>query len=401
MRPNLIIKAHFKTFNDKLKRSGQLHEVQYANYVDYMDREDAKMEAALDLAQDKNFDHYFSGERTLAYIGNPLKTDNVFNDEKLQLSEVEIKLLKHAFNDAQKNESPLWQIVYSFDNDFLKEKGYLSQDGKLNDAPIKEATRKGIEAFKKKMKLNDTTQWVAAIHYNTDNIHVHVAVVESETSRELITSGKYQGQRKAAIPRGIIKEMKSKFANHLINRTPELARISDLSRIAINGKIKSLTLKKETGIQRDLRRLVEQLPEDRRLWRYNMNAIKDQRHLIDHITYQLVHKHVPKEYQEFQYRIREEDAFRKEMYGDTKTSFADNREATLRTALGNALLSNLKEEFPKKPATTRRTSQDNLYVVSRNFVYNAKQVLRKTHQDYLNERKHRELQYEQEVERQY
>ncbi|GAB5871555.1 hypothetical protein JMUB7549_27660 [Staphylococcus aureus] len=55
-----------------------------------------------------------------------------------------------------------------------------------------------MKRFEKKEGLEDNLVWSGAIHYNTDNIHVHVAAVEKVIKRT-------RGKRKPAT----LKHMKS------------------------------------------------------------------------------------------------------------------------------------------------------------------------------------------------
>ncbi|WP_235804314.1 relaxase MobL, partial [Latilactobacillus graminis] len=53
------------------------------------------------------------------YMGNPHKTDSLFSAYSDQLSLEDRQKMKSYFTQAQDAKSPLWQIVYSFDNNWL------------------------------------------------------------------------------------------------------------------------------------------------------------------------------------------------------------------------------------------------------------------------------------------
>ena len=93
----------------------------YKKFIDYIDREETKAYISI-----KDFDKYTD------YMGNPDKSTGVFNNTKDNLDKKDLKKIKEQFLNAQNDSSPLWQIVYSFDNDFLRENNLLSPEGLLN-----------------------------------------------------------------------------------------------------------------------------------------------------------------------------------------------------------------------------------------------------------------------------
>ncbi|WP_268398117.1 relaxase MobL [Bacillus sp. T17B1] len=71
--------------------------------------------------------------------------------------------------------------VISFDNEWLQENGVL-KDGFMDEQKMKQATRNAVNEMIRKEGLSDSAIWLAAIH--TDNIHVHVATVQTNNFRE-------------------------------------------------------------------------------------------------------------------------------------------------------------------------------------------------------------------------
>lgn len=113
--------------------------------------------------------------------------------------------------------SIMWQPIISFDNNFLKEmKVYDPTTGYLDEAGLRKASHKMMNYLEKREGLNPI-YWTAAIHRNTDNIHIHYALVEQANSRKL---QKYKGIEE---PRGKFKQstldgMKSTFANSFLEQ---------------------------------------------------------------------------------------------------------------------------------------------------------------------------------------
>lgn len=161
---------------------------EYKTYIDYLDREEA--------VRNKYFEKYsydFSDykEYVDGYMNNPEKTTGIFTKEKDNLSFIEKLSLKNLFELAEYNGSNMWQTVISFDNEWLKENGLCDDDlNRFNEAKIKEYARSAMSELLKKEGFENAV-WSAAIHFNTDNIHVHFAFVEPEPSTE-VGKGRYR-----------------------------------------------------------------------------------------------------------------------------------------------------------------------------------------------------------------
>lgn len=78
----------------------------------------------------------------------------------------------------------MWQTVISFDNRWLENNGLYNSETKLLDENrLQGITRSAFQKMLEKENLQNAV-WSAAIHYNTDNIHVHIATVDPEPMRE-------------------------------------------------------------------------------------------------------------------------------------------------------------------------------------------------------------------------
>ncbi|MGT9032943.1 relaxase MobL, partial [Enterococcus faecalis] len=72
----------------------------------------------------------------------------------------------------------------SFDNDWLAHYGFWNPRTKqLQADDIKNAFRHMMKETLVEEQLADSANWAASIHYNTDNIHIHFAIVEPEPTR--------------------------------------------------------------------------------------------------------------------------------------------------------------------------------------------------------------------------
>ena len=128
----------------------------------------------------------------------------------------------------------MWQDVFSFDNEWLEKNGlYDSKSHTVDEEKVIAAVRSTMNELKKKENL-DGLVWSASLHYNTDNIHVHIASVEPNPTRE-------RGKRK---PKTLV-DMKSKFLNKLLDQQLEYKKINDIIRNNIIDKEDKITLKKD------------------------------------------------------------------------------------------------------------------------------------------------------------
>lgn len=117
-------------------------------------------------------------------MGNPEKTTGLFSQVTNDLSETDKENLKNIFEKAQENDSLMWQTVISFDNRWLEKNGlYNSETQILDEKSIKSIARNAVNKMLESEGLEHAV-WSGAIHYNTDNIHVHIAAVEPEPMRE-------------------------------------------------------------------------------------------------------------------------------------------------------------------------------------------------------------------------
>lgn len=146
-------------------------------------------------------------------MGNPKKCGNLFTSDRDFLSEDESKKLKRCFSIAQENGSFMWQDVFSFDNEWLEKYGmYDRRTGALDEKRLMEAVRNSMTEMIERENF-DSLIWSASMHFNTDNIHIHIASVELNPTRYTKEDGFMQYKN--------LYRMKSKFANTLIDRSNE------------------------------------------------------------------------------------------------------------------------------------------------------------------------------------
>lgn len=331
-----------------------LNDKEFDKYLGYMVRIDA-------LNQKKEKTGLSSEEQTeLKRVGQaanklselyPTKEkvlDGVFSSDKDIVQLKDLNYIRDQLNEGQKNNSVLWQDVVSFDNSFLKKKGILSsKTGILNEEELQKATKKMQSIFQKEMNppLNDM-YWVASIHRNTDNVHIHIATVERDPRREIITRDGIS-QPKGRRPQKIIDHMKSGFANELIGSsemTKELSKKRQAIREAIQDNLISQV--EQPTFQDEINQFVRMLPESRRDWFYN-KLDKRQQKMSNHLVDELLKDNPDfQKYKDLVWKMQDD---RQALYGKSKRenkNYAINQlygKEGIYARNGNALLSDLRK----------------------------------------------------------
>ena len=145
------------------------------------------------------------------------RTTMSFNSEHEFIEEQEMNRLKDKFQEANKKSHVMYQDVVSFDNQFLKDNHLFNESlDKLDEPKIKKATRRMvIQMIKDNQMDKNYTFWCANIHYDTDNIHIHIATSEEKNTRKTIKEGRFKGQYRGKRTPTTLRNMKSTFANSL------------------------------------------------------------------------------------------------------------------------------------------------------------------------------------------
>lgn len=332
-------------------------EKEFEGYLEYLNRSKAKQESN--------------------------KSDlGLFTDNSNGLSAEQRNEMTKKFQTAQENGSVLWRDVFSFDNNWLKENGFLN-DNQLNEKAVKDATREAMKKCFEKEGIKDNGFWVGEIHYNTDNIHVHVASTELENTRDIISYQRYRkdgSKYTVEEPKGKRKkttedQMKSTFINSLVDRDQQLEKISNL-RYSLHHSIK---INPESIKQNEmLKNIRANLPEDISKWQYNNKEMKKLQPMIDQYTNNYMNQYHKEEFDEYKKLIKEDAEFNKSLYGEgdkEKGKYKNSEEfkmKDLNAKMGNALLKQLKEkelhqrEIDKKLVDGKKSSRES-YKDNKNF----------------------------------
>ncbi|HDR7495159.1 TPA: hypothetical protein QCX40_005913 [Bacillus cereus] len=303
----------------------------FQDYVEYIDREEAKKEGQ---AHQRMFSLYQD------YMGNSEKTSALFTEQSNGLNKKEKKDLKEMFQIAQKNKSIMWQDVITFDNQWLAEHGiYDPKTRTVDDKKLMDVTRLAMKEMLKREKLEHTAVWSGAIHYNTDNIHIHIATVEPYPTRD-------RGKRKQTT----LDAMKAKVAQNIMDRGQEQKQINDLIRENMVAKKKDdSTLKWRNRELKPLFQFIyKRLPEDKRQWQYSYNTLRPLRPHLDALTKKYIEKHHKEDYKQFLQKLDKEVDVLKRAYGEGSgdkkryENYKENKIEELHKRMGNAFLQEMK-----------------------------------------------------------
>ena len=318
----------------------------FASYINYMDRDEAIKGGNVRASYSA-----YSEE----YMGNPEKSTGLFSMDYDQLSADTAQIYKEQFQKAQDDGSLLWQTVISFDNRWLEELGiYDSSTQELDEARIRGMTRIFMKTLLEKEGLH-LASWTAAVHYNTDNIHVHIAIVDPESEREKVKDGKYAGEPKGTWSIRSIRYAKSAAVNELLDLDREMKQLNDLVRECIVKPLREQG-QHEVLLQNELEQLLTKLEQsvpDIHKWQYGLSEMKPYRKEIDAITTNWLQQVHPEEYQKIQAAWEYLQKKQERAYGanNRKKDYQRNQEADLYKRCGNAVLQVLREiEMEKKKA---------------------------------------------------
>lgn len=316
----------------------------YAGYIDYIDRD----EAVRNEYSDK-----WNGYAD--YMGNPEKTTEMFGAGSDRLSAEEKQQLKRDFISAQDRGNLMWQTVLSFDNRWLEEQGlYDSSTNTLNADKLKELTRNSMKKMLEKEGIAESAVWSAAIHYNTDNIHIHIATVEpGKTQRPMRDNGEPKGVWKQST----LKAGKASIVNAILRQQEENRIINDLIRKNIVGGKRDKMIAYDKNLRQAFLKVYNNLPANKQYWNYNSTNLGNlNRKNLDDLSRLYIQKFHARDYEEFKQNVKKQQENYREAYGDGEkvvNQYAENKEKELYERLGNSILKEMKE-YDKRLADEER-----------------------------------------------
>lgn len=342
----------------------------FQGYINYMDRDEAVRNAHID-----EYNVYQD------YMGNPYKTTGLFTQDKSRLSEKEKQELKEQFSMAQDNKSLMWQTVISFDNEWLRKQGlwngYLSTQ---NEQKLQGIIRKSVNEMLEKENLQNAV-WSAAFHLNTDNLHVHIAIVEPIPMREkkaypvyktYTKNGKVEQvqvgsemEYKGRFKLSSIEACKSAVVNEIVNTREQNLEINRVIRESIVQKKRETALRQDEELGKAFFSLYEKMPDCKRSsWNYNNSKMSHLKGEIDTLSNAYLKKYHKKDYEELKEKLMKQDALYREAYGESKSSYFDGKIEDLYTRLGNAILKEIREYDKNKIEMENLSKDENVKLLS-------------------------------------
>lgn len=356
----------------------------FGEYINYIDRDNATKRDALEKYN--LFGEYIgymeNEEKTVQghYKDGTEKVSSLFTRNSDNLSAQERTEMKQLFMKAQENGSNMWQTVISFENSYLAASGiYDPETGYLNEKVLMAAGRKAICAMLDKEGLQNAV-WTASFHYNTDNIHIHVATVEPTPMREKcyfreweknengrirmkvdpatgrkeripkldingnqIVSERYKGRFKGES----IKALKSVLSAELEQDKESTIEITNMLRGIVNDK-KEQQLLNDPAFRNELLEIYRELKKsgtERRYWNYNQKNFAEIRPKIDDLSDLFIRTYHRDDFARMTALMDENEANYASIYGgsnDYKKNKLYDRKEGLYTRLGNAILKELQ-----------------------------------------------------------
>ncbi|MDD3224602.1 MAG: MobP2 family relaxase, partial [Clostridium sp.] len=261
----------------------------------------------------------------------------LFTNNKDFLTTEDKNTLKEIFDNNQKKKGILWNDIISFDNAWLEKYGVYDSKTKILDTfKLKQAVRSAVNEMLKKENLDKTSVWCADIHYNTDNIHVHVSTVEINPKRKRLKR-KYKS----------LLAIKSKVVNKIMDNSLEYKKINELMRKNIIQDRRNFDTSKEVEMKKLFLEIYKKLPEDKRQWNYNYNTLKDVRPLIDKMSNLYIEKYKKEEFTTLENELKMQQQKLKEAYGvgakALYENFYNNKIEDLKVRLGNTVLKEIRQ----------------------------------------------------------
>lgn len=334
----------------------------YEGYIDYMSRSEAVRNEKFqqyNAFQDPDGINILDGadEGMFAtytdYMANPQKTKSLFNRRYDRLPNEVVQYVKSYFIEGQQNGSPLWQLVFSFRNEWLVQQGLMVETtNEVNEEKLMDATREAMKELMKKEGLD--SEWVASIHFNTQHIHVHVGMVEKQPTREWIyyedkKTPEYSGwQYKGKFKIRHIHGAKSKFVNHLLAMQKELYMVEYELKNLVRAGQQHIPALLDNVFQEKVFNLYQRLPKNRSRWKYGYGKGQHFKKELDGLITLYLTTYMNDPLQQFIMKLQPISRMYEEAYGNPKNkpTYLENKlygKNGLYSALGNVILNELKE----------------------------------------------------------
>lgn len=244
---------------------------------------------------------------------------------------------QHRFQEAYAENAILWKPIISFEQGFLEEIGVI-ENHVVSEEKLKQATRQAVENFIKNNEL-PAMHWTGMIHYDTDNVHIHVAMVEKNPTN-VINWTQDEIKEFARCSPASFEAIKRDMATHLVDRSQQKKELTQHIRQHLIQPTRELDVIKEFPSQsNDLMN---------KLSTYQYGKLKPyEKAWLNALTTQVLHSKFHSEFQEFRQLVKKENEYYQALYGMRKherSDYATNLERDVYYRIGNAILKQLQVE---------------------------------------------------------
>lgn len=300
----------------------------FEGYLGYTDRDAAaKLENLIDSYQEKRYPTFSQGS--------------------YELTEAEHNRLINNLKTAQVNETVLWYGVISFSPEFIREAGLIDENNQVNQRAIKSAVMRSMpEMLQNEALDNNETFWWADIHLNTDHVHVHVAISQTENTRPEKDGqplGMFSETTFRNFKAGIHRELSSDRSR---SRVREIQQDLDQINKVLPGKAVEEARNNRQQMEL-LRRIQVALPnyKDKRRWRASNHSKEFQKaqKLTDELVDSLLDNQLKDEYTNFKQLVEERDQMYRQAYGQRIKDTTKAKDERLRTLIKNRIYRSLKD----------------------------------------------------------
>lgn len=282
----------------------------------------------------------------IEYMRNTEKSDGLFTASCDHVDDNGIEQLKEMERISCEKNTTKWLGVISFDNNYLRRNGFIVGNT-LDTEHLKDCARIAIaEMISSSKTLSaDNIYWSAAIHTNTDNVHIHFQLNEKN----------YVERRGDMIEKEAIERIKSVMVRETLTNknTPLLTEIE--RRILVPGVAKNFS---PTSSIRDL---IDNLPDTRKAWQYGRAKMLPYRDHIKKCVDEMIecNDELKKQFEKYKNRLAEMSRDYRGIYGERKEQrseleeYAVNRLETFYSSAGNKLLQEIyKIRYGEKDSAT-------------------------------------------------
>lgn len=332
---------------DQIKNDSS-NEQGFSRYLDYMERQEVEFKTESQTTFKTRKSSVLATDNGFTTKSGKEGLFDFYNDV---ISPSQRRFYHRKFDEAYKNGGLLWKPIVSFDNEWLKEQGVLINQT-IDEEKLKATARKMMTALLKERQMESQMYWVAQLHYDTDNIHFHVAMVEKNPTNVMDMSEEEEKDY-GFFSQKSINQMKSTCVRELSDRSKEKQEIHDIARKRILG------VAKETQFKEDYLEVFQQLSERLSTYQYK-NLRPHEKNWINTLSYSILQRHFPSEYQQFINLTTNEQEFYRRAYGDRSSvmfkDYRENCEKDLLQRLGNTILNQIKDYKNHHPTSNDRSS---------------------------------------------